>query len=66
MYPQVLVGHKEPPVEGRALTTDHAPAQLPDVLLAGLFPLKFTPQIHQRTGAFWQLSEAPPLSHPER
>lgn len=28
----------------RTLTTDQPPAQLPDVLLAGFFPLKFTPK----------------------
>ena len=29
---------------GRTLTADQPPAQLPDVLLTGFFPLKFTPK----------------------
>lgn len=51
---------------GGALTADHAPAQLPDALLTGLFALKFTPEPVSRQGACWQPEEAPQLSHPER
>lgn len=34
----------------RALTADQPPAQLPDALLTGFFPLKFTPKVRQHAG----------------
>lgn len=39
-----------PPHGMRALTTDQPPAQLPDALLTGFFPLKFTPKVRQHAG----------------
>lgn len=42
------------PGRRRALTADHAPAQLPDALLTGFFPLKFTPSLSAQGG--WVLA----------
>lgn len=42
-----------------ALTAEHPPAQLPDVLLAGFSPLKFTPRVRQQTGAGGRSSTCP-------
>lgn len=43
----------------RALTADHAPAQLPDALLTGFFPLKVTQSLSAQGGGCWHLAEVP-------
>lgn len=49
--------HRYRPCGKRALTTDHPPTQLSDVLLSGFFPLKLTPEVGQHA---WGHPGTPP------